>query len=475
PGERDAVRRPRGPLLRESPPPYQRKGGIAAVLLYRNGGHRVVWPDRNEDVDKPLFGSPYTVFEVRLGTHVTEFRLDLPAAGDGVSFEAVAKVHWTVTDPRLVVREQVWDVAELLHDELLDGLRRITRRFGITEAQRADEAVRHALDTGNLGLGRAVGLRTRVYVFIDLDATVRAEVSRRDTLGVTMEADERLAEAERRRDAAEWARIAERVRAVEALLRSGDLARIAHHVARYADKRAEIRLRLQQERRDGREGREGREDHQDVTAVLDRLLVAGVIGREDIGDHLYQVLMYLRTLGGAEAAGGSGPCDDAPRTRPALDESGPRPDPGRGDGSEGRAGRAGHRDAPRAPRVHEPTRVESAAERREREGGGERGRERGRDRSDGRQDPDGRDAPHGRGDAYRRGDRDDDRRDAPHGRGDAYERGDRDDDRRYAYDRDETYDRYDRDDPYDRARPGRRRRFPRPARPSSGRGDPPEE
>ncbi|MER7621661.1 hypothetical protein [Streptomyces sp. NPDC126503] len=460
------MRRPRGPLLRESPPPYQRKGGIAAVLLYRNGGHRIVWPDRNEDVDKPLFGSPYTVFEVRLGTHVTAFRLDLPAAGDGVFFEAVAKVHWTVTDPRLVVREQVWDVAELLHDELLDALRRITRRFGITEAQRADEAVRHALDTGSLGLGRSIGLRTRVYVFIDLDATVKAEVSRRDTLGVTMEADERLAEAERRRDAAEWARIADRVRAVEALLRSGDLARIAHHVARYADKRAEIRLRLQQERRDGREGRE---DHQDVTAVLDRLLVTGVLGREDIGDHLYQVLMYLRTLGGAEAAGASGPCDDAPRARPALEEAGPRPDPGGGDAGEGRAAHGGHRDAPRAPRVHEPTRVESAAERREREGegrgggGGDRSRERererdrgrDRDRSDGRQDPDGRDVPHGRGDTY--------------------ERGDRDDDRRYAYDRDETYDRYERDDPYDRARPGRRRRFPRPTRPGSGRGDPPEE
>ncbi|MGW0120758.1 hypothetical protein [Streptomyces sp. NPDC003327] len=420
PAERGAARRPRGPLLRESTPPYQRRGGIAAVLLYRNGGHRIVWPDRNEDVNKPLFGSPYTVFEVQLGTHVTELRLDLPAAGDGVFFQAVAKVHWVVTDPHLVVQEQVWDVAELLHDELLDGLRRLSRRFRITEAQRADEAVRDELASGRLSLGRDIGLRTRVYVFVDLDASVKAEVSRRDTLGLTMEADQRIAEAERRRDAAERALVADRAREMEELFRRGDLAQIAHRMVMHPDKQGDIRSRLQRERQDGRE---------DYLAVFNRLLDTGVLERHDIGEQTYQVLMYLRTrTGTGTVTGGSADrvVDPAGATgrRLALEGALPEPDRPDRDGEERRAPRPEHGGAPHDPRVYEPTRVESGSER-------DRDRERDRER-DGDRDRDGARGGGGRRDGHR----------------DPYERED-------AYDRAETYDRYDRADPYDRGGRGR--------------------
>ncbi|QES08930.1 hypothetical protein DEJ44_27120 [Streptomyces venezuelae] len=422
--------RPRGPLIAEYAPPYRRRSGrVAAVLLYRNGGHRVIWPDRTEDVNKPMFGSPYTVFEVQLGRNVTEFRLQLPAAGDGVFFEAVAKVQWVVTDPHLVVREQVEDVAELLHDELLDGLRRLSRRFRITEAQRADEAVREELSAGRLSFGRDIGLRTRVLVFIDLDDSVKAEVSRRDRVRVTMEADERVAEAERRRDAADRALVADRAREMEALFRRGDLAQIAHHMAMNPDKQWEIRTQLQRERREGQA---------DYLAVFNRLLDTGVLERHDIGEQMYQVLMYLRTQTGTVLGGITdrvlNPSGDPPPRRLALEDG--RPEPVRPDWDEE------HGDAPPDSRVYEPTRVESGSER-ERERGrardgddrdGDRGRRRARDR-DRHDDP--FDDGHDRYDA-----------DDPYGRVDAYERN----------------DRYDRDDPYERERP---RRPARPARPSS--------
>ncbi|MET9727515.1 hypothetical protein [Streptomyces zaomyceticus] len=424
--------RPRGPLLGEYAPPFRRRSGrIASVLLYRNGGHRVVWPDRTEDVNKPMFASPYTVFEVQLGRNVTEFRLQLPAAGDGVFFEAVARVHWVVTDPHLVVREGVEDVAELLHDELLDGLRRLSRRFRITEAQRADEAVREELSTGRLSLGRDIGLRTRVIVFIDLDEAVKAEVSRRDKVGVTMEADERVAEAERRREAADRALIADRAREMEALFQRGDLAQIAHHMAMHPDKQWEIRSQLQRERREGQE---------DYLAVFNRLLDTGVLERHDIGEQMYQVLMYLRTQTGSVLGGITdrvlNPSGDGRPRRLALEDA--LPEPSRPDWDEE------HGDAPRDARVYEPTRVESGSER-------ERDRERGRAR-----EGDHRDRGRSRG-------RHDDGFDDGH---DRYE----DDDpygRNEANDRDDRYDRYDREDPYDRERPDRSRRPARPVRPSS--------
>ncbi|MFE0642607.1 hypothetical protein ACFW2Y_13475 [Streptomyces sp. NPDC058877] len=444
PTGRAAPGRPRGPLIGEYAPPYRRRSGrVAAVLLYRNGGHRVVWPDRTEDVNKPVFGSPYTVFEVRLGRHVTEFRLRLPAAGDGVFFDAVVKVQWTVTDPRLVVREQVEDVAELLHDELLDGLRRLSRRFRITDAERADEAVREELAAGRLGFGRDLGLWTRVHVFIDLDESVKAEVSRRDRAGVTMEADERVAEAERRRRAADRALIADRAREMEALFRRGDLAQIAHHMAMHPDKQWEIRTQLQRERREGRG---------DYLAVVDRLLDSGVLERHDIGEQAYQVLTYLRSRSGTPP-GGAGDRPPAP-----SDGSDPRPR----ELTEGRPeqalpdGGVGHGDAPHEPRVHEPTRVESCAER-EREPEGVRRRLRGH-REDGHGRYEQHD-PYEGADPYDRNGYD---------RPDPYDRNDRYD--RNGYDRNDRYDRYDRDDPYDRegrdgaGRPPRRNGNARPAR-----------
>ncbi|MFF5923462.1 hypothetical protein ACFY8C_34875 [Streptomyces flavochromogenes] len=427
--------RPRGPLIAEYAPPYRRRSGkVAAVLLYRNGGHRVVWPDRVEDVNKPMLGSAYTVFEVQLGRNVTEFRLQLPAAGDGVFFEAVARVQWVVTDPHLVVREQVEDVAELLHDELLDGLRRISRRFRITEAQRADEAVREELSAGRLRFGADIGLRTRVHVFVDLDDSVKAEVSRRDRVGVTMEADERVAEAERRREAAERALVADRAREMEDLFRRGDLAQIAHHMAMHPDKQWEIRTQLQRERREGQE---------DYLAVFNRLLDTGVLERHDIGEQMYQVLMYLRTQTGTVLDGITdrvlNPSGNPPPRRLALEDA--APEPNRPDWYEEQD--HGDAPAPGGPRVYEPTRVESGSER-ERERG--RARERGRDGDD--------------RDRARARDRYDARDDDGHDRyedGDPYRRSD-------AYERN---DRYDRDDPYDRERRDRTRRPARPARPSS--------
>ncbi|MFH9727142.1 hypothetical protein ACH4M4_29870 [Streptomyces sp. NPDC017254] len=425
--------RPRGPLLGEYAPPFRRRSGrIASVLLYRNGGHRVVWPDRTEDVNKPMLGSPYTVFEVQLGRNVTEFSLQLPAAGDGVFFEAVAKIQWVVTDPHLVVREQVEDVAELLHDELLDGLRRLSRRFRITEAQRADEAVREELAAGRLSFGRDIGLRTRVLVFIDLDDAVKAEVSRRDRVGVTMEADERVAEAERRREAADRTLVADRAREMEALFQRGDLAQIAHHMAMHPDKQWEIRTQLQRERREGQE---------DYLAVFNRLLDTGVLERHDIGEQMYQVLMYLRTQTGSVLGGITdrvlNPSGDSRPRRLALEDA--LPEPSRPDWDEE------HGDAPSDPRVYEPTRVESGSER-------ERDRERGRARERGREgDPRDRGRARGRHEEGFDDGRDRYENDDPYGRNEAYERN----------------DRYDRGDPYDRERPDRNRRPARPVRPSS--------
>lgn len=366
---------PGGPLLRERKPPYKRESGqIAAVLLYRNGGHRVMWPDHHEDTNKPLLGSPYTVFEVQLGRNVTEFELALPASGDGVFFKAAARVQWEVADPHLVVTQQVWDVAELLRDDLLDGLRAVSRRFRLTDAQRADEAVRDELSSGRFSLGADLGLRTRVLVFIDLDDAIKDAIGKRDMVGVTMQVDEREMEQQRLKEAAERRLVAERARDLEELFRRGDLAQIAHHMAMNPDKQWDIRRELQQEKREGQA---------DFLAVFNRLLDTGVLERHDIGEPMYQVLEFLRESTGTVLGGVAGHVLNPPgpdRRRAALDRGLPEPvlppwdadaygdedaDAHADEGTRNayREGeRGGDRDSGERP-VYEPTRVQSSSER----------------------------------------------------------------------------------------------------------------
>ncbi|MEV7279190.1 hypothetical protein [Streptomyces sp. NPDC093111] len=382
-----APRGPLGPLIREVAPPYRRTSGlIAAVLLYRNGGHRIVWPDRQEDNDKPLLRAPYTVFEVQLGQNVTEFSLKLPAAGDGASFNVRVRVKWTVEDPYRVVKEQVWNVAELLHDDLLDGLRTLSRRFRLTEAQRADEAVRDELSTGRLVLGREIGLRTQVYVFFDLDEQVRKEVARADKVEVTVRADAREAEAELRREEWERKRITARAEELEAMFRRGDLAQVAHHMAKNPDHEWEIRNQLQREKREGQA---------DLLAVFNRLLRSGVLERHEVDEQAFQVLQHLRSSTGTILGGVADRVLEsatAPDRRALERAAGPEPTAPNWDDED-------PPDSPPDPRVYEPTHVQASFERdrdrdRGRGGDGERGR---RDDGDGRRDGgDGRDGREGR-------------------------------------------------------------------------------
>ncbi|MEU7019499.1 hypothetical protein ABZ990_02410 [Streptomyces sp. NPDC046203] len=306
------------PLLREVRPLRQRRGGgIAAVLLYRNGGHRIVWPDRTEDRGKPLMRSPYTVFEVRLGRNVTGFTLRLPAAEDGASFVARVQARWAVEDPYLVVREQVRDVVGLLRDELLAGLPALSCRFRLAEARHAEEAIREELDSGRLVVGRDLGLRTRILVFVDLDEPVEEEAARAG------EPDVREARATLREETGEQERVASAAAALEDLFRRGDVARLARHLARHPGRVGEIRVRLQREKKEGRE---------DLLAVFYRLLDSGVFERYEIDAWTYQVLQHLRGITGTGlddtvlgGAGGRGFGTGRRAGRPALEGAGPEP------------------------------------------------------------------------------------------------------------------------------------------------------
>ncbi|MFE3827798.1 hypothetical protein [Streptomyces sp. NPDC059092] len=372
---------PVGPLVRERRPPYRRESGqIAAVLLYQNGGHSVVWPNRRDDHDRPRLRAPYTVFEVLLGRNVTSFELALPAAGDAQFFDARAEVQWEVEEPHTVVMKRVWDVRELLHGELLLTLRQLSRRFRLTDAQRADEAVQEELAKGRFDLGRDLGLRLRIHVFIDLSDLVRQRKSERDDIDFDMSRDEARAEADRRKEAMERRLVRERAAELEAVLRRGQEAEIIHLMARNPAKEWEIREAIREQKREGQT---------DLINLFNRLLDTGHLERHDIGEQMFETLRLLRESGGAVIGGVADQVLLGQRPRRELEE-GPTarrrreepygtdraddredfPDDRRGgyrDDRENRYGDdRGEPDRPPwddEPRVYRPTRVESSAER----------------------------------------------------------------------------------------------------------------
>lgn len=372
PGQEQSLR---GPLVGEYDPPYVRRSSqIAAVMLYNNGGYSVLWPDHREDVNKPWVGRPYSIVEVQLGMHVTTFDLRLPAAGDAAFFEATARVRWQVVDPRTVVSQNVRDVGELLRDELLAGLRSVSRRFRLTESHRADDAVRAEVEAGRIDLGRDLGLSTRVHVFIDLSDEVKTRVHEKDTLAIDMETDDIRAEAARRNDARKRAAVREEAAELQQVLSRGEESEIAYYMATNPDKQWEIREAIRRERREGQA---------DFIGLFHKLLDTGNLERHDIGDHMYEVLQYLRENSGGVLGGVTDsvlPPRNGGYRRPLEGNRNRNGHPGR-DGDHGRqlerggSGQEG-RDEPNIPfweeergtgpdrqaRVHEGTRIDSAAD-----------------------------------------------------------------------------------------------------------------
>ncbi|MEN2422527.1 hypothetical protein AABB02_31020 [Streptomyces rimosus] len=277
----------RGPLVRE----YESSGRfrrpsmqVAAVLRYENGGYSVMWPDRREDVNKPLFRGPFRVMEVRMGWHVTEFRTELPAAGDAESFRASVEVRWRVVDAYATVCANVWDLAGYFSPVLLKALRGVTRRYRISEAERADRAVEAEL--ADLRLGEELGLETDVFVRIDLSE--RGISAERQRTEIDHEGDlarrQHAEELKKERREQELTRM--RATELQEMLSGSDDSRIAWFMARDKARAWDIHQAILQERREERA--------LSIETVF-RFVDGGLIERHDLNDQTLAAIDFLRS------------------------------------------------------------------------------------------------------------------------------------------------------------------------------------
>lgn len=273
----DGGRRLAGPFLREYVPPGRFRpvsAMVASVLYYRNGSHRVVWPDARAQPfsRQTLVARPYSVVDVALGKHRSSFAMQLPAAGGAAFFQTEVDVAWEVVDPYLVARARVEDVADLIEPELKKRLRKVSSRFAITEAARMAEAIHDRMESGGWEpIGSELGLATSVYVHVDLDERARDRV--RDA------EDEDFKEE----------RIARRAEKFQAIVLAGDYAQAAWEMAQDPEASRAVLKVLRDERR---------ADRREALDFVGHMIDQGMIEPRHVSEQTLAVIDYVKQSSG---------------------------------------------------------------------------------------------------------------------------------------------------------------------------------
>jgi hypothetical protein len=319
----------RGPFFRELVPEgaYKHRGAqLAAVLFYRNGGHRVVTVRGAQDDRKPLFGRPTSVCLIVRGRHQVSFQMELPTYGDQGDFSCAVDVNWEVEDFHLVAEKRVVDVERMLRPPLLARLRVITRRHGLAGAQAADEAIQAELAGGHwASFGSEIGLRTEVFVRIDLG---RAALDHNQAI-VQVQHNATVQSA---LDQAAAARVRANLPAAKALIEAGEAQQYATLLAQDPGRAADILGALQAQAREQRAG---------ALEYLTRLIDQGVVQRHQVEGQVQLLIDYARSVSGTVFADGlsqsptslpTPPVVEPVLVEPTVRAAGPqdrRPEPGR--------------------------------------------------------------------------------------------------------------------------------------------------
>lgn len=277
-----------GPFLREYRPewPYRHPSAqVATVLYYRGRPTQTVHPDGGvRFLLRWWFPRPYTAFELQLGWHTVSFTAELPAAENGRTFPAEVDVRWQVSNPQLVARSQVTDVAALLVPELEQRLRDVSRGYSINSAEEVRDAVRAELRTQPLG--SQFGLDLDVFVTISVDRLIQdhgksmGRVLHQTDLERLKHGLRDLRDDNKRELIRKWA--ADFQEAVA----SGDHALMAQMMARNPKDLAEIRQMFRKEQR---------KERQDGMELMSRLIDGGLLERWELGDQAMVVVEFLRS------------------------------------------------------------------------------------------------------------------------------------------------------------------------------------
>jgi hypothetical protein len=259
------------------------KANVGIVLVTQSGDCYGYPPDRQPTVGELLWKGAGTVYEVDMGIHWSNVKLEVPSQTEAFFFDATIELEWWVTDPVPIVKRGVYDVRKALEPHLWQRLSAITRSFEVEDSADAENTAAESLT--KLPVGAEYGLGTRAFLKLRMDTPTVRHVSAVRDIRRDMEIERETQLLRLLRDDSTTTLIDRRVTRYRRILLSGDFDQFALQLAQNPDEAPAVIQMLREERHNNRRA---------VTDFVTSLLDSGAIDRHEINDQVREALRWLK-------------------------------------------------------------------------------------------------------------------------------------------------------------------------------------
>jgi hypothetical protein len=259
------------------------KARVARVLVTSRGEIIGYKPDQQPTVGELLWKGPGTLYEIDMGKHWAQLKVDVPSIAEAFLFSAIVDLEWWVKDPIQIVRDGVHDVRETLEPHLRQRLARVTRNYDVADAAQAEEVAARSLRSEPLG--PEYGLDTQAFLQLRMDpsSVEHATAVRKITWDIELERKIQVLRLER--DDSTAALIQRRLDRYRDILVLGNVDQFALQMAQNPEEIPAVVQMLREERHN---------DRRAVTDFVTKLLDSGAIDRHEINDQVREALRWLK-------------------------------------------------------------------------------------------------------------------------------------------------------------------------------------
>ncbi len=149
------------------------KPGIALVLYGDNGDLITLAQGQHISFSDIALKKYKWYYKVDTALHSFNFKTALPCNKGAFTFQASVQVNYQVTDPEEIIKQQITDVHSLLQPEIIDRMRKISRKYELNQNEEAEQAINQSFEKRVLINGISVN---RVMVILELEDESRQHI-----------------------------------------------------------------------------------------------------------------------------------------------------------------------------------------------------------------------------------------------------------------------------------------------------------
>jgi hypothetical protein len=137
------------------------------------------------------WGRYKTIYTVDISEKNFQIKVDLPCKGDAFEFHAVADVTCSVANPIAMVERKIRDIREVLKPQILETMRRISRRYEVEQSAEAETQIAEEVRAESVNYDPALTINSFV---VELHLEDKAREHIQSITEIQREHDRRLAQ-----------------------------------------------------------------------------------------------------------------------------------------------------------------------------------------------------------------------------------------------------------------------------------------